>query len=265
MTLDIRKLKKKDRDLLVYLHSNRFMPTDLIRKKFFKSDIWCIQKLNRLCDKGYLLRVKKHRFLKSYYVLSWGSIKALTKEGLMLASAFTPVRIYGIEQEHDETVMALRIAIESEQEMKDVFWLTDYQMKCGISREILAKFVYGGDYRADWEKAKRKKEGTGWRRWMSHIPDAYFEATMEGKRQAFVLEYVKTVYRKNKASRMIERNNSMYPGALKLIVAADDGKARLMHEQLNGLLRPNDRHKWLITTKDEALKYKPFLGNFARI
>ena len=236
----IPSLDPRDVDTLAYIHSNKFITTNLFHRKFHPNHtLWaaCLH-LNRLADRGLVLRLQKLPNEDSFYCLTRPALKHLSGLArILLSSEVRSPRINPFEREHDKRVLAMRIQIEAAGGLEGLTWLSDYEMRCGL------KMV--------WKKAL--VEGRGWdlagaklRRVHDRTPDGYFEWAVEGKAYGFALEYEHTAYNRDKMTGMLLNLNRDFPGAFRLIVSRDKAHALRMMEGLGTFLKndPRDRGLW---------------------
>ncbi len=77
-------------------------------------------------------------------------------------------------------VQEVRIAFEANPDLKNIFWVSDFEMRSGITPNIKARFLAGKldkeRWRGNWSDARNHSRRT---------PDGYFEADVDGKRMAF--------------------------------------------------------------------------------
>jgi hypothetical protein len=118
-------------DILAYIHSNKFITTKLFHQKFHpKHSLWtaCIH-LNRLVEKGLVLRFRNLPNEDSFYCLTRPSLRHLSGLARILISPeVRSPRINLFEREHDKRVLATRIQIEEAGGLEGLTWLSDYEM-----------------------------------------------------------------------------------------------------------------------------------------
>jgi len=124
-------LDPRDVDILAYIHSNKFITTKLFHQKFHpKHSLWtaCIH-LNRLVEKGLVLRFRNLPNEDSFYCLTRPSLRHLSGLARILISPeVRSPRINLFEREHDKRVLATRIQIEEAGGLEGLTWLADYEM-----------------------------------------------------------------------------------------------------------------------------------------
>ncbi len=236
----IPSLDSRDVDILAYIHSNKFITTKLFQRKFHPNhSLWtaCLH-LNRLAEKGLVLRSRKLPNEDSFYCLTRPALRYLSGLArILLSSEVRSPRINLFEREHDKRVLAMRIQIEESDSLEGLTWLSDYEMRCGL------KF--------DWKRALA--EGRAWalagaklRRVHDRTPDGYFEAAIEGKAYRFALEYEHTAYNREKMTGMVLNLTRDFPEAFRLVVSKDKEHALRMMAGLEDFLKrdPIDRSLW---------------------
>lgn len=246
----IPSLKPRDVDTLAYIHSNKFITTNLFHRKFHPNhSLWtaCLH-LNRLAEQGWVLRSRKLPNEDSFYCLTRPALKHLSGLARILISPeVRSPRINPFEREHDKRVMTMRIQIEEAGGLEGLTWLSDYEMRCGL--------------RMDWKKALT--QGRGWNlagaklhRVHDRTPDGYFEAVIEGKVHAFALEYEHTAYNRDKMTGMVLNLTRDFPGAYRLVVSRDKEHALRMIEGLETFLKsdPRDRGLWAFSFFEKVVR-----------
>ncbi len=235
--LDPRVVDPRDVDTLAYIHSNKFITTKLFHQKFHPHhSLWtaCLH-LNRLAERGLVLRARNLPNEDSFYCLTRPALKHLAGLArILLSSEVRSPRINLFEREHDKRVLAMRIQIEEAGGLEGLTWLSDYEMRCGL--------------RMDWKKALN--QGRGWdlagarlHRVHDRTPDGYFEATIESKTYGFALEYEHTAYNREKMAAMVLNLTRDFPRAFRLIVSRDKDHAVRMLEGLGTFLKGDPRNK----------------------
>ncbi len=238
-SLDPRVVDPRDVDILAYVHSNKFITTKLFRQKFHPShSLWaaCLH-LNRLAQRGLVIRSRNLPNEDSFYCLSRPALRTLSGLGRILISPeVRSPRINLFEREHDKRVLAMRIQIEEAGSLEGLTWLSDYEMRCGLKME--------------WKKALT--QGRGWdlagaklHRVHDRTPDGYFEASIEGKTYGFALEYEHTAYNRDKMTAMILNLTRDFPRAFRLVVSRDKAHALRMLGGLETFLKSDPRNQGL--------------------
>ena len=226
-------------DILAYIHSNKFITTNLFQLKFHPNhSLWtaCLH-LNRLVDKGLVLRSRNLPNEDSFYCLTRTALKHLSGLARILISPeVRSPHINLFEREHDKRVLAMRIQIEEAGGLEGLTWLSDYEMRCGL--------------RMEWKKALT--QGRGWdlagaklHRVHDRTPDGYFEATVDGKVFGFALEYEHTAYNRDKMVGMVLNLTRDFPRAFRLVVSRDKAHALRMLAGLETFLKSDPRNKGL--------------------
>jgi hypothetical protein len=130
----------------------------------------------------------------------------------------------------------MRVQIEAEGGLEELTWLSDYEMRCGL--------------RMDWKRAL--DQGRGWdlagaklHRVHHRTPDGYFEASITGKTQAFVLEYEHSAYNREKMTGMVLNLTRDFPETFRLVVSRDKAHAVRMMNGLETFLRADVRDRGL--------------------
>lgn len=238
---------------LGWIHSNKFTVPELFWKKFYpdKSFQYACRVLKGYSnpDKDLLHVQKPHRFLNSYYFLTGGAIRYLDGQNRVLVrSTRYPVKINPYEREHDLMVQKVRIAFEGSGDLKEVFWVSDFEMRSGITPATKARFLEGG-----FNKEKWKSNWSEWRYKSRRTPDGYFEAVVDGKRYGFALEVENTPRSEWKIHAMVDYLEDSFPEATKLVVSANRHNAIRMYEALQAKVRKSEHPKWFISYMERAL------------
>jgi hypothetical protein len=244
---------------LAWIHSNKFITPDLFHKKFLPSQTYrnaCII-LRNYCqsEKGFLHVQQETVFQRADYYLTAGAIRTLDARNRILArSTKHPVNINPMEKTHDLRVQAIRIALEAEPQLKDIFWVSDFELRSGISPSVKAEFLGG-----NLDKGKWRSNGLNPNRKGRRTPDGYFEAGLDGQRIGFTLEYEHHPYGDKKISDMVDYLNDGFPHAFKLVVSSVPGKAFRMFRVLKVKLKEDELEKWFVSDF-ETVTTKPFKG-----
>ena len=233
-------LKPVEVDTLAYIHSNKFITTRLYHRKFHPHHAYwtaCVH-LNCLADKGMLLKTRHLPNEDTFYCLTRPAIRHLSELARILTSPeIRSPHINPFEREHDKRVISMRIQIEAEGGLKGLTWLSDYEMRCGLSM--------------DWKKAL--EAGSGWNlagsklhRVHQRTPDGYFEGILEDRAYGFVLEYEHSAYNREKMVGMVLNLTRDFPRAFRLIVSRDKAHAVRMMEGLGTFLKNDlqERELW---------------------
>ena len=225
-----------DLEVLAYIHSNKFITTKLFHRKFHPhhSHVTAWTHLKKLVEAGLLLKSQNLPNEDTFYCLTRPSLHHLSKLARILTSPeVRSPHINLFEREHDKRVLAMRVQIEAEGGLSGLTWLSDYEMRCGLS--------------FSWKKAL--EAGRGWdlagaklHRVHHRTPDGFFEGTLEGRTQAFVLEYEHTPYNRDKMVNMVLNLNRDFPDAFRLVVSRDKAHALRMLEGLATFLKGDPRN-----------------------
>jgi len=239
---------------LGWIHSNKFTIPELFHKRFIQPRTYrmaCHVLRNQYLKKGFLEVTKAEgtTFQDSMYYLTGGAIKALDAMGkILVRSVNYPVKINPYERKHDLLVQTIRIAFEANTELKRVFWLSDFEMRGGITQEVKKTFLAGeldkGKWRSNWVNIQSKGRRT---------PDGYFEADLEGKRYGFALEFEHVQNPEGKIRRMIEYLDESFPDALRLVVSANPENAKRMINILRSRIDERKRSRWFVSDYEKAV------------
>ncbi len=239
------EMTEKEVEHLVWIHSNKFTMPELFRKKFYPQGTYrnTCYVLSKYTKKGFLLFEKANMFAHNYYFLTIEAIRSLDEAGrIMVMNRKNPIRINPYERTHDLMVQELRIVIEASPELEDIFWVSDFEMRSGITPSLKAEFL-AGKLEDDWRK-------WAWRRIKSLLrrtPDGYFEADLEGERTAFVLEFERTAYNQKMVENMVWYLSDSFPHALRLIVSETEKHAVRMVRNLQFRLKEDKRSQWYVS------------------
>jgi hypothetical protein len=236
----IPSLEPRDVDTLAYIHSNKFITTRLFHRKFHPTQCYTTASvhLRELVSRGLLLKTRKFQNDETYFYLARPALKYLSGLARILTSPdIRSPRINPIEREHDKRVITMRVQIEQYAGLKGLTWLSDYEMRCGLQM--------------DWKKALA--EGRGWHlagaklhRVHHRTPDGYFEAEIDGRPYALVLEYEHSAYNRDKMTGMVLNLTRDFPEAFRLVVSRDRNHALRMMAGLETFLRADlqERALW---------------------
>jgi len=240
---------------LAWIHSNKFTIPELFQKKFYPQGTYrnACYVLSKYVKKGFLLFEKVNMFAHNFYFLTLPAIRTLDGTGqMMVMGRKHPIRINRYEKQHDLMVQELRIVLEACPSLGDIFWVSDFEMRSGITPETKTEFL-NDELESNWrvrayERAKASIHRT---------PDGYFEADFKEKRRAFVLEFERTAYNWNMIQRMVYNLDDAFPSAHRLVVSETRSHAWRMVRNLQAWVREQDRHLWLVSDL-ENVKTKPF-------
>ena len=194
------------------------------------------------------------RFSEMVYTLTLPALKVLEAHGVaLLRTARTP-RVNFKELDHDLRVARLRMAFERSPELEGMFWVSDFELRCGISPNVKAEFLRG---RLDVEKW-RCSPVPGNRR----TPDGYFEASSKGVRCSFILEYEHARYPGARLRDVVLYLDRGFPDALRLVVCQNVPQGqRMLRELKRRVQRPE---LWLVSTYEKVLS-APFTEAWANV
>lgn len=263
----MKELRPDDYTKLIYLHSNRTMDFQLFKDKFFpgKSNVAAWKLIKRLEKPGndFVEIEQRTHFEKAVIRLTRKAITELRDKHLALVTYIHPVSINWNLLPHHHRVVALRIVLERAPQFTDVFWVSDYEMNCGIGGEAKWKFrvmdlLAREEYSRTW-KAKN----------FERVPDGYFEAIVGEKHIPFVLEYEHQPYSREKVFGIIYGLEKDFGSANKLFVCKDEEHTirlnNLIWTSMDASKRQSiNRKLWLITDFDSAIK-KPIEEAFKPI
>ncbi len=250
------EMTEKETEQLVWIHSNKFITVDLFYKKFLpqQSSRNAYYILNKYVDseKGFLYHQKTSVNTSSFFFLSPKALWTLDEQNRILVKNHYPVRVNTKEREHDMRVQEIRIILEACEDLKDIFWVSDFEMRSGINPSIKAAFVKG-----ELDKEKWRSNGLNPNPIGRRTPDGYFEADFEGERVGFTLEFENGPYNDRMLCRMTDNLKDFFPYATKLVVSANPKNAVRMIGMLQAKIRSEDRHLWYISDLDKV-KTLPF-------
>jgi len=260
------KMTDEEARCLAWIHSNKFTVPELFWKKFYadKSFQYACRVLKNYSspERGLLHVQKPHRFLNSYYFLTAGAIRVLDgMNRILVRSTRYPVKINPYEREHDEMVQQVRIAFEANGDLKDVFWVSDFEMRCGITPSAKAQFLEGSLDKANW-----RSHWSQWRDKSRRTPDGYFEAELTGKKYGFVLEIENVPNPEWKIQIMVGYLENSFPDDFKLVVSASRPNAIRMYKALQLKVRREEQSKWFISYLERAttLPFKKVFHSLTR-
>jgi hypothetical protein len=237
---------------LVWIHSNKFTIPELFRKKFFpqmtyRNTCYLLNKYARP-EKGFLHSEKPTQTSNTYYYLTAGAIRTLdAMDRLLVRSTKYPIKINPYEREHDMKVQEVRIAFEAKADLGGVFWVSDFEMRSGITPAVKARFQAGeldkGRWRSSWSEGRNKSRRT---------PDGYFEADVDGQRMAFAFEFENKPRSDGKIQDMVSYLNYSFPEATKMVVSAIEKNAIRMIRALQVKIKKSEQEKWFVSDFEKA-------------
>jgi hypothetical protein len=242
---------------LAWIHSNRFTVPELYHRKFMPAQTYrnachLLKKYNSP-EVGFLHKIQENVFQRANYFLTAGAIRTLDAQNrILVRNTRYPVKINPMEKKHDLSVQAIRIVFEASEELKGIFWVSDFEMRSGITPLVKADFLSGALDKEKWRSHGFNPNPKGRR-----TPDGYFEADVEGQRLAFVLEFENHPYSDGMVARMAEYLSDEYPQAYRLVVSATYKNALRMIQALKSKVRSSEQPKWFVSDFQKATS-KPF-------
>ena len=249
-TLEINEMEAKH---LTWIHSNKFTTPELFHKRFIHPRTYrqaCSIMRDQYLKKGFLgmTKAESTTFQDSMYYLSTKAIQILDEnEKILVKKTNYPVRINPYERQHDLEVQAIRIAFEKNDQLGRIFWLSDFEMRSGITQGVKKAFLSGDldkeEWRSNWVNTQIRGRRT---------PDGYFETDLDGKRYGFTLEYEHVQNPEAKIGRMIDYLKDSFPNVLRLVVSADKKNATRMMNILRGKVRESEWDRWFVSYFERA-------------
>ena len=242
---DLLDISEKEAEHLAWIHSNKFTIPELFRKKFYPQGTYrnTCYILGKYVKRGFLLFEKPNMFAHNFYYLTVEAVRTLDETGQMLVMGRKhTVRINPYERQHDLMVQELRIVLEASPVLEDIFWVSDFEMRSGITPSTKAEFLEGR-LEDDWRRRAYERSKSLVRR----TPDGYFEADFQGERMGFVLEFERTAYNWNMIQRMVHNLKNAFPHANRLFVSETEPHAKRMIRVLQAYLREEDLKMWFVT------------------
>ena len=250
-TLEISELEGNH---LSWIHSNKFTTPELFHKRFIHPKTYrqaCSIMRDQYLKKGFLGMTKAEAttFQDSMYFLTTKAIQILDEDDKILVKKTNyPVKINPYERQHDLEVQAIRIAFEKNVQLERVFWLSDFEMRAGITQGVKKAFLAGDLDKEEWRSNWVNTQITGRR-----TPDGYFETDLDGKRYGFTLEYEHVQNPDAKIGRMIEYLKDSFPKALRLVVSANKKNAVRMMGILRAKVNERDWPRWFVSDFEKAV------------
>src|ERR1035441_3341913 len=154
-TLPGPRLKQHDLERLAYIHSNKFITLSNFKRKFLpgKTDMAAWLQLEKFikCDPPFLERILNRRFQEKYYILKGPALRLLDQKNMILVrDPNKQVKLRGQDYDHDIRVINLRVSFEENPELKNIFWVSDHELRCRITPESKAKFLAGELSKQAW-------------------------------------------------------------------------------------------------------------------
>ena len=249
---DLLPMTVVEEERLVWIHSNKFIVPELFNKKFIPSQSYrhACRVLNEYAtpEVGFLHVQQDNIFQRANYFLTAQAIRTLDATNkILVRSTKYPVKINSKEKDHDLLVQAIRISFEANEDLKNVFWVSDFELRSGISPSVKAEFLEGKLNKEKWRSIGFNPNPKGRR-----TPDGYFEADLDGERMAFTLEYEHQPYGDKKISDMVDNLKDGYPHAFKLVVSSGYKNALRMIRALKVKVKAEDQEKWFVTDFEKA-------------
>ncbi len=140
---------------LVWIHSNKFTTPELFYKKFLPNqtsrNAYKILKKYTSPERDLLHVLKTPIGNSNLFFLTAGALRTLDENNkILVRSNKYPVKINTHEKEHDVMVQTIRITFESLEELKDIFWVSDFEMRSGITPSIKAEYLEGKLNKERW-------------------------------------------------------------------------------------------------------------------
>lgn len=246
-------LNDEETQKLAWIHSNKFITTKLFHKKFMADNTFrgACKAVEKLVEKNLFQKRKAHIHADSFYTLNGATLRVLKEAGvIMTAPAVRQPKLKTFEKEHDKRVVEIRIQIEKSEGIKDLCWLSDYEMRVGL--------------RFEWKKLLKEERGTELKgirlqKPSGRVTDGYFEAMIKGKLRRFVLEYEHSPYSNDRIAKMIQRVYGSFPNSIKLIVTIDQERLYDLREKISRLVAdPIERASWVFAEYEKVVSL-PFL------
>lgn len=242
---DLLDISEKEAEHLAWIHSNKFTIPELFRKKFYPQGTYrnTCYILSKYVKRGFLLFEKPNMFAHNFYYLTVEAIRTLDETGQMLVMGRKHiVHINPYEKQHDLMVQELRIVLEASPALEDIFWVSDFEMRSGITPRTKVEFLEGR-LEDDWRRRAYERAKSLFRR----TPDGYFEADYQGERRPFVLEFERTAYNWNMVQRMVHNLNNAFPYAQRLFVSETEAHAMRMIRTLQAYVKEDALQMWFVT------------------
>ena len=226
--------------VLAWIHSNKFITTKLYAKKFrptFSFQTACNDLNQMALEKKFLKRVTAHSNADSFYFCTRATIHRLKDLGLILTSPeIRAPHQNTYEKEHDKRIIEIRILFENSPDLKNLIWLSDYEMRIG--------------YQLEWRKALSEGRGQELKVVKLRIetkrgPDACIEASIYSKDWSFILEYEHSPYSKERLKQVVNRLMTDYEKPIKLIITEKPARVPFLMEKIGAMIHDeNDRAAW---------------------
>jgi len=260
------ELTENEESKLAYIQSNKFITLRSFHRKFLKNktEAAAWYQLEKFCkfDPPLLERLRGSHFEERFYRLTAAALKYLDFENrILVRNPRFPNGMRAQSYEHDCRVIALRVSFEENPDLMNVFWVSDFEMRTGVTPEIKAGFIAGKLNKTTWRYNRDKdlfhwKEGDlkgGPKNQYPRTPDGYMEADLDGRREIFVFEYIHQSYSRQTLDRMVYQLESdpVFSKGYKLIVSKNTEDAESLIPRLKE--RVKEKEKWFVGDYERAL------------
>jgi hypothetical protein len=249
---DYLEMTEEEAGYLAWIHSNKFTVPELFRKKFcpqqtYRNACYFLNKYAR-SEKGFLHGEKPTQTSHTYYYLTAAAIRTLdAMDRILVRSTKYPVKINPYEREHDMKVQEVRIAFEANPDLKNIFWVSDFEMRSGITPHVKSRFLAGEcdkeRWRGNWSDGRNHSRRT---------PDGYFEADVDGQRMAFAFEFENKPRSDGKIQDMVNYLNFSFPETSRMVVSAIEKNAIRMIRALQIKIKKSEQEKWFVSDFEKA-------------
>ncbi len=239
---------------LAWIHSNKFTTSEIFHRKFVHPKTYrmaCHILRNIYLERGLLdvTKAESSTFQDSMYFLTTKALQCLDAQGrILVRNTKFPVRVNPHERDHDLKVQFIRVAFEANPGLGRVFWVSDFEMRSGITPAVKKAFLGGeldkAEWRSSWEGNQERSRRT---------PDGYFEADLDGKRYGFTFEFENVQNPEAKIEKMLGYLEESFPKALRLVVSENPKNAARMIRLLRARIGEQDRHRWFVSDYDKAV------------
>ncbi len=239
---------------LAWIHSNKFTTPELFHGRFIFPKTYrhaCAILRDNYFNRGLLgvTKAQSTTFQDSMYFLSPKAIRLLDQmDKILVKRTKYQIRINPYEREHDLQVQAIRSAFERNEQLGRIFWLSDFEMRAGITASVKKTFLKGELDKDRWRTTWTNLEANGRR-----TPDGYFETDLDGKRYGFTLEFEHVQNPEGKIGRMLEYLGESFPTALRLVVSATPENAARMTRILRSKISEKEWVRWFISDYEKAV------------
>src|SRR5260221_13886774 len=135
----------KEIEHLSWINSNKFTTAELFYRKFLpeqssRNAYYILNKYTKP-EKGFLEIQKLSVNNSSVFFLTASAIRALDAGNkILVRNPKYPVKLNPFEKNHDLSVQAIRIAFEANRDLGNVYWVSDFELRSGISLPIKTAF-----------------------------------------------------------------------------------------------------------------------------